>query len=731
MSRQAAFLALLAGLAGFARAQENAVTSAQVEQALDRGSRFLKQVQEPGGSWSFRSYQEGSTALVAYALLLAGVPDSDPSIAKAFRFLDGHPPKDTYAVSLHALALCEADPEKHKRRIENSARWLERSQLSNGAWTYHPLARGLAEPAGDHSNTQFAVLGLWAAEKAGVEIAPEVWRKVSEHFREVQNKDGGWSYEGGAGRQDSRYSMTAAALGCLLLARGGEAQAGPECGQALGDETIARGLEALSRLGGARLPGNLYDLYALERVGMFAHRSVAGGVDWYPEGAARLVESQAQNGSWHLYSQEVGTALALLFLAKGSAPLLVSKLHVREGPESRLDDVEGLVRFASAAFERTFAWQSVEWEAPLEEVLVAPVLCINHHEELDIDADKAGWLRRYVRNGGTIVANSCCREFDASFRRWIGLAFPGGELEILEDDHPIYSAHRAIRDPELRFLEGLRWDCRLSVIYSPKDLSYGWATGMNKGDIGGQDARELGANVIAFVVGKPEELDRLRQVELAEEGGPVEPAERGAIPPGAFVPALLVHDGDCNPDPGLGREWLAALPDRLPVQTSADFRQLSPDSSELFNHPFLFLKGHDAFAFAPDHVARLKKHLEAGGFLYAECCCGKKAFDGAFRSFARALFPDRELAVLAPDHEFWRAWEGPLGPVEFTPDSGRPAGKPPFEGIEIGGRLAVVYSPEAVGCAIAGHDRGRCAGVKDREAAFAVYDRLVAYAMSR
>ncbi len=53
-------------------------------------------------------------------------------------------------------------------------------QKAAGCWDYDGRA------AGDASISQYAVLGLWEAENAGVRIAPSVWDNAAGWFLSVQ-----------------------------------------------------------------------------------------------------------------------------------------------------------------------------------------------------------------------------------------------------------------------------------------------------------------------------------------------------------------------------------------------------------------------------------------------------------------------------------------------------------------------------------------------------------------
>ena len=73
--------------------------------------------------------------------------------------------------------------------------------------------------AGDNSNTQFAVLGLWVASRFGVPI-DEGMREVGSRFVNTQNEDGGWGYTiKDKEPTPSTQAMTPAGLFCLTVAR--------------------------------------------------------------------------------------------------------------------------------------------------------------------------------------------------------------------------------------------------------------------------------------------------------------------------------------------------------------------------------------------------------------------------------------------------------------------------------------------------------------------------------
>src|SRR5437763_1518837 len=57
---------------------------ARVQQAIDRGVKYLKSTQEASGLWTYSGTQNqlGATALAGLALLECGVPATDPAVQK-------------------------------------------------------------------------------------------------------------------------------------------------------------------------------------------------------------------------------------------------------------------------------------------------------------------------------------------------------------------------------------------------------------------------------------------------------------------------------------------------------------------------------------------------------------------------------------------------------------------------------------------------------------------------
>jgi hypothetical protein len=314
--------ALVAGLFGSVVGPVRAeVTAEQVRQAIAHGTAYLLEQQRADGSWPEMVGQNGGiSALSTLALLNAGVDPDNEKIQRALLYLRRIPAERTYVVSLQTMVFARATPDRDRALIARNVRWLERTQLSEGpyrgAWTYPGLGA-----AGDNSNTQFALLGLFEAERVGVPANPQTWRLAKAYWERVQNEDGSWSYN--LDTHAGTGSMTCAGITSLVIAADRVQLADArvngdhiECclPRSGGDsDRIERGLQWLGRhYSVTHNPGEnrwtLYYLYGLERAGrLTARRFLALPVrpgrpdraDWYREGAEWLVHRQeGMSGFW-------------------------------------------------------------------------------------------------------------------------------------------------------------------------------------------------------------------------------------------------------------------------------------------------------------------------------------------------------------------------------------------------------------------------------------------------
>jgi hypothetical protein len=141
--------------------------------------------------------------------------------------------------------------------------------------------------------------------------------------------------------------------------------------------------------------------------------------------------------------------------------------------------------------------------------------------------------------------------------------------------------------------------------------------------------------------------------------------------------------------------------------------------------------GHEDFRLTDAQSARLGAFLETGGFLLADACCGRRAFDAAFRREIRRALPDSELTPLAPDHPLFST-HLVIDEVAYTPLLARERPglrRAQLEGVETGGVLRVLYSRYDLGNGWEGIDHPFTRGVAARDALKIAVNTIV-YAMT-
>jgi|GEM_PF-2687200 len=296
----------------------------QIRGAIERGRNYLVSEQSAAGTWDTphtESYPVGVAALGALTLIKSGLQPSDPAVAKALQQITGQDGmKTVYGTALAMMALHETGQDEFQELIEEGARLLIAWQDGTGLWGY-PSGRP------DHSNAQYALLGLHAAAESGISVPEAIWTKARKTFIRTQLKDGGWNYvpAGKRAQEPATGSMTAAGIASLLLCRHHSSKPSKPDEKAV-DRALEQGLAWLGENFTIRLNpgspeglGHYYTLYGIERVGKFANRTKIGQHGWYSEGAAHLCRFQRRDGGWQ--GSMVDTCFALLFLTQASRPL--------------------------------------------------------------------------------------------------------------------------------------------------------------------------------------------------------------------------------------------------------------------------------------------------------------------------------------------------------------------------------------------------------------------------
>jgi hypothetical protein len=355
----------------------------RVGELVSRGVAYLKKTQDPKtGTWNDRQHADEYAGMAGLTLLECGVDPKDAVVQRAAGFVRQKAKSftGTYGLSLYILFLDKLNDPADKPLIRELAMRLAAGQSAAGGWAYKNkvltaeqtdllvdllrevgprsfadftreqperakryaplksvplgmLQRREGKPdqffrqGGDNSNTQFALLALWAARRHDLPL-DRTLNLVVERFRHSQNSDGSWNYSG-THNASPLPTMTCAGLLGLAVGYGltdakGRPASGPQQ-----DQAIQKALRHLSNAigqpprarGGRTQLTQMYFLWSVERVAVLYQQKTIGDKEWYQWGLSMLAPHQKPDGSWHSggghgSSPLVDTCFALLFLQR-------------------------------------------------------------------------------------------------------------------------------------------------------------------------------------------------------------------------------------------------------------------------------------------------------------------------------------------------------------------------------------------------------------------------------
>lgn len=167
---------------------------------------------------------------------------------------------------------------------------------------------------------------------------------------------------------------------------------------------------------------------------------------------------------------------------------------------------------------------------------------------------------------------------------------------------------------------------------------------------------------------------------------------------------LRYDSGDWDVDQRMPSNLLTALVDYTNLRIDPEERVVRLDDPAVLAAPFCYLAGHKLVEFSPAEAANFKRYVENGGFVLVDDC--NHDVDGLFaRSFERqvaALFGPAALKKLPNTHPIYRSFfrfeDGPPATSMELNGWGDDLVHTYLKGIEINGRLGLLYSNKDFGC---------------------------------
>ena len=392
-------------------------------------------------------------------------------------------------------------------------------------------------------------------------------------------------------------------------------------------------------------------------------------------------------------------------------------------------------------------WQAVRAKgATTNDLFESPVLFMSGREAIGLNAEEKKTLKEYIENGGFLFAEACQGDgcgnnvpFDDAFQELMVELFPDSELQLLAADHAIWNSQYKLGPSKTWPLMGLQACCRTSVIYCPANLSCYWALnrpGVQQGDAnprllqGIEYCKRVGTNVVAYATG--------RQLEDKPLNDVIDKRATSVLDNRALVLPKLSHNGGSDDAPNAWGKILKELSSAEGLEVQTEKKMIPADEKSLADHPFIFLHGRSKISFNEQERTAIRKYLERGGFIFADSICASKEFTDSFRTEMALILGQDLLKAIPADHEIWTdaSYGAPLtnltlrikGPDGTFPDKGDPIAAPQMDYVTFDGRLAVVFSPYDLSCAMENKSVSSCSGYTRKDAA-KIARKIVLYSL--
>ena len=696
MSKRGSFVCfVLTGvLIALTAVQARGATVKQVDAALEHAVRFIYSKQHAGGDWEYASSRQpqgdvwseyggqwgGCTALCTYALLASGEDAQDPRIQKAVKWLKGADMIGVYAIGMRCQVWLLLPQTNETRSLaRRDAELLEQGLGTAGKCTYlYPYTVTKRDPnAVDHSSSQFGVLGIWACAQCGIEIPDAYWRDVEKRWIYDQQSDGGWLYAdkpNGTDHTGTQADMTAAGVATLYITQDYvHAAEGVACHGNLKNDHIDAGLKWIAgrtkdwfdqhSFGAPSFQYPGYTLYGIERIGVASGLKYFGDVNWYDFAADWCVHFQEADGAWTGGDNVPNTALTMLFLSRGRAPVVIDKVQYNNstGPDKgqpghwneRPRDVANFVRWMSRKTERDLNWQITNLDVPETELHDAPILYLSGNQPLSLTADEAEKLKQFALHGGMILLNSDCgsagasNAFVTSVQKLAATMFPDYEFRQLPKDHPIFTNQQypASTWKSKVILRGISNGVRELMILMPADPAKIWQMQETTGS-GRLEAYQAVNDIVLYATDK-QKLKVKGDSYVAQADPKITATQTVKV-------VRLKYAGNWDPEPGGWDQLSAVMHNRNQVDLSVKSAELG--KAMLGGFKLAHLTGTGRLTLTDAQQQQLVKYVQNGGTLLIDAAGGSPEFADSAKPLLEKLFGTGD--TLPPEDAVFKAATG-------------------------------------------------------------------------
>src|SRR5205814_1792559 len=327
---------------------------------------------------------------------------------------------------------------------------------------------------------------------------------------------------------------------------------------------------------------------------------------WFDEGARFVIRTQEDDGSWSGdIEPDIDTAYALLFLARGRAPVAMQKLQFTGRWNNRSRDAATVVRWLSRQTERHTNWQIVSTDSTAAELREAPILYIASDKKLELKDPEKERIKKYILQGGLLLAvneSASDPSFPSSIESLAAELFPQYRFRDLPKDHLIFNENfptEKLQAPVKSLSNGVR---EMILLLPSGDFSWRWQAGAGSKDPAKAAPFGLIGNLLLYLTDKANPrykgddywIDRDESARATRQ----------------MPIARVQFDGNWDPEP-TGWERFSNFThsvDGMELRISAvPMEKLRPNVDRIAH-----LTATAEFSFSADQQAALKRYLDGG-----------------------------------------------------------------------------------------------------------------------
>jgi len=148
-------------------------------------------------------------------------------------------------------------------------------------------------------------------------------------------------------------------------------------------------------------------------------------------------------------------------------------------------------------------------------------------------------------------------------------------------------------------------------------------------------------------------------------------------------------------------EFLSTIRRETNCNPESKFTPVRLAEDDMFKFPFAIMTGEGSFRLMDQERRILKSYLMRGGFLLASAGCSSQEWDRSFRQEVRLIFPEKKLTQMKMSHPLFHTVYD-IGAITL-----KKGGTTQLEGLEIDGKIVLIYSPEGLNDTATAGEKGK------------------------